>query len=326
MVSCLENFAPSVQEAMRGVLPPGFEIRFAASLDEDEHIKLVSDSDFLLIGGGHLTDKILQNANRARLIQKWGIGIDKIDLQAAKARGIPVAITAGANATPVAELAVALMLSVFRRIPYADRNLRAGRWLKPEMRTLCRNLGGKTIGLLGFGAIAKMVAKRLSGFDVRIIYHDIHKADTETESKLNAHAVSFEELLTQSDVISIHTPLSASTRRMINAEALSKMKSTAIIVNTARGGIVDEDALYKALTTGAILGAGLDSFDTEPLPGDSPFLALDNVVVTPHAGGGVLDNVENVTRHAFANMLRILNNEDLKPADIIVSQVEVAKH
>ncbi len=322
IVSCLDTFAPNVQEAMRSVLPEGFKIRFATSLAEDDQMEMVSDADFLLVGGGHLTGKLIRNASRARLIQKWGIGIDKIDLDAAKAKGIPVSITAGANAGPVAELAVGLMLAVYRRIPYADRNLRQGRWLKPEMRSFCFNLGGKTVGLLGFGAISRMVAKRLAGFDVRIIYHDIHRADPETESRLGAQAVSFDELLRESDVLSLHTPLTDSTRHIINADALSKMKAKAILVNTARGGIVDEEALYAALTSGKLLGAGLDSFEQEPLGADSPFLTLDNVVVTPHAGGGVLDNVENVSRHAFANMLKILNDEPMTPADVIVPKAQ----
>ncbi|MGH8811627.1 MAG: 2-hydroxyacid dehydrogenase [Advenella sp.] len=325
IVSCLDTFAPNVQAAMQSVLPDNFEIRFAQSLEEEEHLRLASDADFLLVGGLPLTHRIIDNASRARLIQKWGIGIDKIDLAAAKAKGIPVSITAGANASPVAELAVGLMLSVYRRIPYADRNLRNGKWLKPQMRSFCYQLGGKTVGLLGFGAISRMVAKRLRGFDVKVIYHDIRKADPETESKLNAQAVSFGDLLSQSDVLSIHTPLTESTRHIIDANALEKMKKNAILINTARGGIVDEQALLEALTNGSLLGAGLDSFESEPLPANSRLLQLDNVVVTPHAGGGVLDNVENVSRHAFGNMLKILNNETLAPADIIISQTETTQ-
>lgn len=322
IVSCLDTFAPNVQAAMQSVLPANFQLRFAQSLDEEEHLRLAKDADFLLVGGLPLTHRIIHNASRARLIQKWGIGIDKIDLAAATAKGIPVSITAGANASPVAELAVGLMLAVYRRIPYADRNLRNGKWLKPEMRSFCYQLGGKTVGLLGFGAISRMVAKRLQGFDVKVIYHDIRKADPETESQLKTQAVSFDDLLSHSDVLSIHTPLTDSTRHIIDADALSKMKKNAILINTARGGIVDESALLEALTNGQLLGAGLDSFESEPLPGDSKLLRLDNVVVTPHAGGGVLDNVENVSRHAFENMTKTLNNQAHAPADIIIAQTE----
>jgi D-3-phosphoglycerate dehydrogenase len=317
-VSCLDVFASSVQKAIREVAPALYEIRFAQSYASDEHMELIGDADFLLVGGVPLTATMIEHAKRVRLIQKWGIGVDKIDLEAARRAGIPVAITSGANSGPVAELAVALMLAVYRRIPHADRNMRAGVWLKSDMRSWCYQLDGKTIGLLGFGAIARMTAHRLRGFDANIIYHDLNRADPASERALHAKSVSFDELLERSDILSIHTPLTKTTRNMVNDAAIAKMKDGAVIINTARGGIIDERALYDALVCGKLRGAGLDSFEVEPTTRDNPLFGLDQVVVTPHAGGGVFDNVAHVAHHAFGNMGRVLAGEHLATNDVIV--------
>jgi len=317
-VACMDVFAPPVREAIGRVTPDGYTVRFAETYDESEQFALARDADILLVGGARIPGQMLDQAPRVRMIQKWGIGVDKIDLDKARANGIVVAITGGANAVPVAELAVGLMLSVYRRIPFADRNLRQGVWLKTEMRSWCYQIDGKTIGLFGFGAIARMVAHRLRGFDCRIVYTDPVRADRPTEKALNAQFLPFEELLAESDILSVHTPLTPSTRNAIDAAALARMKPGAIIVNTARGGIIDEAALLAAIESGQLAGAGLDAFATEPLPADSPLLGNDRIVVTPHAGGGVLDNVENVARHAFANMAKFMNGEPQSPADRMV--------
>lgn len=317
-VSCLDVFAPSVRDVIQRSLPPDFKINFANTYDAREQLDLVTDADFLLVGGAPLTGDMIRQAKRLRFIQKWGIGVDKIDLGAAEEAGIPVGITAGTNAGPVAELAVGLMLAVYRRIPFIDKNLRQGKWLKSEVRSWCYQIQGKTVGLLGFGAISRMVARRLLGFDAKIIYHDLARADSATESALHATYVSLDELLAQSDILSIHTPLTEGTRHLIDKNAIRKMKDNAVLINTARGGIVDEAALYDALVSGKLLGAGLDSFETEPATTENKLLTLDQVVLTPHAGGGVFDNVEPVARHALGNMVKFLKGEALRPQDTIL--------
>ena len=319
VVACMDIFAPIVQEVMVKVKPPEFDLRFVKTYDDDEQFAVAREADILVGGGGPISAAMLAQAPRVRMIQKWGIGLDKVDLDAARTRGITVAITAGANAAPVAELAIGLMLAVYRRIPFADRSMRQGQWLKAEMRGWCYQFEGKTVGLFGFGAIARMVAHRLRGFDCRIIYYDVNRSDRNTERALNATYVPFEQLLAQSDILSIHTPLTAATRNIFDAAAIAHMKDGAVIINTARGGIIDEGALLSAIDTGKLRGAGLDSFAIEPLPSDSPLLRNDRIVVTPHAGGGVLDNVENVTVHAFGNILRFLSGEPLSPADVVVA-------
>ncbi len=252
------------------------------------------------------------------MIEKWGIGVDRLDVQAARRMKIPVAITAGSNAGPVAELAVALMLGVYRRLAQVDSALRRGQWLKAEMREVCFQLSGKTVGLLGFGNIGRMVARRLRGFDLRVLYFDARRADAATEAALGATPATLEELLAESDIVSLHAPFLPATAKIINAAAIAQMKTGAVLINTARGELVDEKALYDALVSGKLRGAGIDAFDPEPPAPDNPLLKLDQVLATPHSGGAVFDNVENVAEHAIGNILKFLCGKPLSPADVVV--------
>ena len=319
IVACMDVWAPAVREVVRRAAPPELELRFADSYDEAVQMALVEPAEFLLPGFAPVSAAMLHRANRVRMIQKWGIGIDSIDLDAVRKRGVVLAITAGANAAPVAELAIALMLAVYRRIPYVNRAMREGRWPTPEMRETCFQITGKTIGLVGFGAIGRMLARRLRGFDAQVIYFDTQVADSDTEAQLQARHVGLDELLRRSDIVSLHAPLTAQTTRMVNANSIARMKDGAVLINTARGALVDEQALYQALVSGKLRGAGLDAFDPEPPAKDNPLLSLDQVVVTPHAGGGVFDNVDHVARHALGNIMRFLRGEPLAAVDLVVA-------
>jgi phosphoglycerate dehydrogenase-like enzyme len=318
-VACMDVWAPAVQRAVRDAAPPERELSFAASYDLAEQMALVRDADFLLPGFAAVTAAMLAQAPRVRMIQKWGIGIDSIDLAAVRERGIILAITTGANAGPVAELTIALILAIYRRIPYVNRVMRQGTWPTPEMRETCFQITGKTVGLVGFGHIGRMVARRLAGFDADIVYSDMRRAEPDTEHQLRARHVSLAELLACSDIVSLHAPLTDQTRRMINAASIAGMRDGAILINTARGALVDEGALYDALVRGKLRGAGLDAFESEPPAADNPLLGLEQVVVTPHAGGGVLDNVGNVARHALGNILRCIRGEPIPAADLVVA-------
>ena len=318
LIASLDVFTPAVQDVTRAVAEPDFQIRFASSDDPAEQLQLASEADFLLVGAAPVNAQMIERSPRLRLIQKWGVGVDKMDLDAARRAGLPVAIAAGSNAAPVSELALALMLAVGRRMVFADRHTRQGVWLKKDMRSWCYQLDGKTVGLLGFGAIAQMTARRLQGFDVELLYHSRHRADAATEQALRARQVTLDELIERSDILSIHVPLTPATQHLINARALRRMKPGAILVNTARGGVVDEQALYEALAAGHLRGAGLDVFAVEPATADNPLFRLDNVVVMPHAGGGVFDNVHKVMTHAIGNMRRFLAGEPLPSADVVV--------
>ncbi len=317
-VACLDVWTPAVREVVRRVAPPELELHFAKSYDEAEQLGLVERAEIILAGWAAVTAPMLAQAKNLRMIEKWGIGVDRLDVDAVRRMGVPLAITAGSNAGPVAELAVALMLGVYRRLAQVDAALRRGVWLKSEMRELGYQIAGKTVGLVGFGNIGRKVAQRLRGFECCVIYYDARRADETLEATLAAAYVPFEQLLAKSDIVSLHAPYIASAGRMIDAASIAKMKSGAVLINTARGELVDEKALYEALASGKLRGAGLDAFDPEPPRKDNPLLTLDQVIATPHTGGAVFDNVENVARHAIGNILRFLHGEPLAPADVIV--------
>lgn len=309
--------ASGVMDIMRRVAPPGFDVVCATGTSSVELRAAAEDADFLIAGPLPVDMDLLESARRCLLVQKFGIGTDKIDLEAARSLKIPVAIAAGSNAIPVAEMAVMLMLAVSRRLTMVDRRVRAGGWPKAEMRALNYRMHGKTLGLFGFGNIGRSVAKLVAGFDMTILYHDFQQADAETEQRLGACYVPFEDLLARSDIISLHAPFTAKTRNVIGAEALSRTKPGVILINTARGELVDETALAAALTSGQVRGAGLDTFANEPPAPDNILLGMDQVIVTSHIGGAVIDNVEVVARHAFGNMLKVLAGEPISWADLV---------
>jgi len=315
----MDVWASAVQDEVRRAAPRPFELTFASSYLAEHQRTLVRQADVIVPGFAAVDAALVEGARSLRLVHKWGIGIDRIDLDALRRRGIALAITAGANAAPVAELAVALMLAVYRRIPYVNRAMREGLWPNPEMRETCHQIAGKTVGLVGFGQIGRMVARRLCGFDARIVYVDPTRADADTEARLQAHPLTLSELLGHSDIVSLHLPLTAQTEKLINAAAIAAMKDGAVLINTARGGLVDESAVCDALRSGKLRGAGLDAFDPEPPAADNPLLSLDQVVVTPHAGGGVFDNVGPVARHVFGNIERLLRGEALPAADMVIA-------
>ncbi len=319
-IVCLDVHDPKVREIMQSVVPDGFYLEMADTYEPVEQMNLAEDADFIMAGWAPVPEEMIRSAKKLKLIQKWGIGYDKISIDTARQLNIPVAITAGCNAIPVAELAVGLMLSVYRKIPFVDRQLRADRWLKTEMRAQCFMLYGKTVGIIGCGNIGSRVAMILKGFECKVAYYDIVRRTPENEAELNIEFMPFRALIRSSDIISLHVPLKSDTRGHINRDVFSKMKSTAILINTSRGGVVNEKDLIGALKNGDIAGAGLDVFAMEPPDPQNPLLRMDNVAVTPHIGGGVLDNVAYVTQHAFDNMKRILADEPLLEQDIVVSK------
>jgi D-3-phosphoglycerate dehydrogenase len=317
-VACLEVYPPEVLSQMSAEVPEDFEFRCATSYDEKERLKLVSDADFILFAGSYpLSAKHLDAAPKVKLIQKWGIGVDMIDVKAAAERGIPVAITAGSNATIVAEHTVMLMLATYKRLPLVDRNLRQGNWMKSTSRTFSYQLRGKTVGVVGLGNIGKEVAKRVRAFECPVIYYDKIRPTPEVEKQLSVEFRPLDALIAEVDVLTLHVPLTSDTENMIDARRLSMMKPKAILVNCARGGIVDEAALAKALKSGVILGAGLDVFAVEPAPAGNPLFELDNVVLSPHTAGGVIDSVPMIIRHCFDNMRKVALGEPLPEADVI---------
>ena len=223
---------------------------------------------------------------QVRLIQLLSAGYDKVDLDRCRAAGQLVATNGGANAVAVAEHTILFILAVLRRLPVLDRDMRAGRWTAaktPEWEP--HELEGRTVGLVGMGRIGREVARRLRPFDVQLQYYDVVPAPSEVTDSLQVRYVTWSELLETSDIISLHVPLMESTRGLIGAAELAQMKPDAILINTARGGLIDEAALVAALEKGQLGGAGLDAFSAEPFPAGHPLAAFDEVVLTPHFAG-----------------------------------------
>ncbi|HEY9527794.1 MAG TPA: D-glycerate dehydrogenase [Anaerolineales bacterium] len=262
-----------------------------------------------------LTDKIdgevMDKAGpQLKVISNHAVGFDNIDVAAATARRIPVGNTPDVLTDATADFAFALMMAVARRIPESERYVHAGKWKTwGPMTLLGVDIQGATLGLVGFGRIGKAVARRAVGFDMRVIYYD--PSEKKPNPDLNAMPVDFETLLRESDFISLHTPLTPDTRYLIDAEALLKMKPNVVLVNTARGPIVDPQALYEALKENRIFGAGLDVTDPEPLPLDSPLLTLDNIVVVPHVASASTTSREQMSWMAAQNLVAGLKGERL---------------
>ncbi len=269
-------------------------------LNEEELIQLLEGVDGVIVGLDQMTAKVICSARSLKAISKYGVGWDNIDIAAATARGIPVTITPGANATAVAELTLGLMLAVARRIPEADRLVRSGVW----RRTTGRELGGKTLGLVGLGTIGRLVAKMARGLDMKVLAFDQHQ-DASFAAQYSIEYTDLFTLLSRSDFVSIHLPLNETTRNMIGERELRMMRPDAYLINTARGGIVDERALIKALKEGVIAGAALDVFVTEP-PAIEELKSLDNVVLTPHMGAHTVEAESKMGRQAAQNLIHAL--------------------
>jgi phosphoglycerate dehydrogenase-like enzyme len=317
LVASPDPWSPEVREVISRRAPPGFEMRFGMAADPG-WAELLARCDFLLVGMTPVDAALLARAPRLRLVQRWGIGVDAVDLAAAEAAGVPVAITAGANADAVAEHTVMMMLAALRRLALVDRALREGRWLFREMRAQCLMLRGREVGLIGFGHVGRAVAARLGAFGVRVAYTDPVRPSAAEERAYGVRFLPFETLLAECDIISLHCPGGGSNRHLLDGRALDRMRPGAILVNCARGDLVEEAALVSALAAGRIAAASLDVFETEPLPAGNPLLALDNVCLSPHTAASVFDNVANVADHAFGNMLRVLRGEALAPKDAVV--------
>ena len=256
---------------------PDLTVSVCREDDTDTLFRLLPDCDVLWHVLQRCTAEMIAAAPKLKLIQKIGVGVNTIDLDAAKQRGIPVCNLPGTNARAVAELTLGLMLSVLRRIPAFDRGLRVGTWTDAAMQDGIGELGGRTVGLVGFGAIPRILAPILAAMGCNVIY----TARTRVADPVAAYR-TLDQLLAEADVVSLHLPLVPETEHIIDTEALNRMKPSAILINTGRGGLVDQPALVAALSSGRIAGAGLDVFEAEPLPANDPILAVPNVVVTPH--------------------------------------------
>jgi glyoxylate reductase len=247
-----------------------------------------------------------------KVISNCAVGYDNIDVPEATARGIPVGNTPEVLTDSTADFAFGLLMAAGRRIVEGDQFVRAGSWKTWGLTTLLgEDICCTALGIIGFGRIGRRVAKRGRGFDMRVMYYDPLCEDDPYAAEIGAECVDFETLLRESDFISLHTPLTDETYHMINADTLSKVKPNAILINTARGAVVDPEALYQALKNGVIHAAALDVTDPEPLPPDHPLLSLDNLIVTPHIASATVETRNKMVQMAIDNLLAGLNGERL---------------
>jgi len=279
--------APLHEKAIEVLKNAGFEVVYEEYPDEERLLELAKDVDAIIVRSKpKVTRKVIENAPNLKVIGRAGVGLDNIDLDAAKERSIEVVNSPGASSRSVAELAMALMFNVTRKIAFADRKMREGVWAKKQCMGF--ELDGKTLGIVGFGRIGYNIAKIAKAMGMNLLLYDPYP-NFERAKEVGGKFVELEELLKESDVVTLHVPLLDSTYHLINEERLKLMKPTAILINAARGPIIDTNALVKALREGWIAGAGLDVFEEEPLPAGHELTKLDNVVLTPHIGASTVE-------------------------------------
>ena len=296
------------REVTLSVEPPEFESAWIEPGETPEQVRAkLAEAEFIVTGA--ITGEQIARAPKLKMIQMPGVGYEKIDVEAAEARGIPVAITPEGTIVGVSEHVVLMMLAIYKHLTEAHAALKEGRWIHNDLRHMALMLEGKRVGIVGLGRIGREVAKRLRGFDVELVYHDIHRQPSATEQALGIAYLPLDELLATADLITLHVFLAKGSAHLVGERELGLMKSTAVLVNTSRGGVVDERALYAALKEGRIMAAGLDVFEVEPTPPDHPILQLDNVLVTPHMATANRDAMIQKSEACYANFRRVLAGE-----------------
>ena len=306
----LQRLPEKIVDVVLSHNPDGFTTSLLdGRLSEGEQKSAVAEADFILHFGTPVHDDVLRAAGKAKLVQMMAAGYDEMNLKLMSELGIPCANNGGANSWAVSDHTLMLMLALNKKLALGERSVRDGSWNRSVGRLNTYEMAGKLVGLVGIGNIGRQVARRVQAFDALVQYHDVYPLDEEREKELNVTRVGLDELFRTSDVVSLHTPLTAETRHLVNRERIATMKPTALLINTARGPVVDEAALIEGLQAGRIAGAGLDVFEQEPIDPANPLLAMDNVVLTPHIAGITWDTWSRRARFAYANMQRVWRGE-----------------
>jgi phosphoglycerate dehydrogenase-like enzyme len=300
-----------VAAIIHGQMPAGW--RLTTPAPGGDFTAGLRECDFILVADHAVTAEHIAAARGLRMIQHQGVGYERIDLEACRARGIPVALTPEGTSIGVAEHTLLLILAVYKQLVKAATGARAGKWMQWELRGNSFELYGKTLGLVGMGRIGREVAERASAFGAGVIYYDpfVSQLEDPPVHKPIRRMDALDEFLAAADIVSLHVPASGANRHFINAETLGKMKPGALLINTSRGALVDEAALVEALRAGRLAGAGLDVLEKEPATLDNPLLHFENVVITPHIAAGTRDALATKMRAAFANLQRFTRGESL---------------
>lgn len=293
-----------------------YEVKYYNEVENKKEV--LNKTKIVLSGNDVINDEVIKEMKSSILIQNTGIGCDNIDLAFAKEQKLPVANAPQSNSIAVAELTIALILNLYRKIVFLNDETKKGNWLMWEYRKDCFELYGKVHGIIGFGQAGKHVAERSKAFGTKVYYYDKIRANKEDEELLGVNYLPLNKLLEISDILSVHIPLLPETRNLISAKQLDRMKSNAIIINVSRGGIINESALFDAIASDKLAGSAIDVWETEPVEKLNPLLTLPQVIATPHIGAATKDTMDRVYEICFDNIDRAFNNEKLQN---VVNQV-----
>ena len=292
-------------EILKSVVPDGFKVETLEELSYDSLLRQCTDADYLLVSGRLPIDEgVLSAAKHLKMIQRTGVGTEMLDLEAIKRHNIPVYVNKGVNARSVAEHTLTLMLACLKRLPPINADTHNGVWKKQQQGLTTHELYGKTVALVGMGNIGRTVAAMLQPFGVRILYTDVYRQSADVENNLGLnYCESFESMLPDADILSFHCPLTIENTEMLNKETLIMMKEGAIVVNTARGKLINPNDLYNAICDAKISAAGLDTHYEEPLKEGYKLARLSNVILTPHIGGLSFEAFRTMMADAVANII-----------------------
>jgi D-3-phosphoglycerate dehydrogenase / 2-oxoglutarate reductase len=307
IIAVTDSVFPSLDPAMKALARVDPEMRLSKSTGADDILAVARDADAILVTYAKLPAELLQQLPRCKAIGRFGLGVDNIDVPAAAARGIVVTYVPDYCMQEVSDHTMALLLALARKVPFSNKLVQAGRWEMPAVAPL-RRLEGQVLGLIGFGNIPRALAPKAKAFGLKVVAYDPYAAK-EVFAAAGVESVSFDDLLARSDFISVHAPLLPATRGLVNAGALAKMKKGALIVNTARGPLIDEPALIAALDSGHLGGAALDVVTTEPLAKNSPLIGRDNVILTPHTAFYSVEALEELQTKCASDVARVLSGE-----------------
>jgi len=305
-----------VIDIARKSLPDGFElIAIEKDYPQEEKLKIYERADFLMEFSADPTPEEFGALKKVKFIQLLSAGYNNFNMSMANQKRIPVANNHG-NSIAVAEFTVLLVLALLRKLPVHHNTTKGGRWLEHNLMVEMGELAGRTVGIVGMGFVGRAVAQRIKGFEANLVYTDIRQLSSDQEEALGLTFVSLEELLKQADIITLNLSLTSESKNLIGPKEFEMMKKTAFLINTARAGIVDQDALYRALYSREIAGAAIDVYPQEPPDPNNPMFLLDNVIFTPHMAGASLDTWGRRIRIGYDNFRKIVAD---KPADFVVN-------
>lgn len=303
IIQITNTYSGAVLDVVRECVPEGFEIRLLQENSQQALLSSAAEADYLLASGRVRIDKdVLSAASNLKMIQRTGVGLDTLDMDAIRHAGIPLYVNRGINAQSVAEHTLLLILACLRRLPELDANSKKGIWEKQAQGIRTRQLSGRTVGVIGMGSIGRRVAQLLRAFDAKTVYCSGHRLSEEQEKALGARYMETDELFACSEVITLHCALTDKTRQLVNERTLGLMRSGAVLVNTARGALIDERALSQALKSGKIAYAGLDVHADEPYSDSDALIRSERVIATPHVGGITYDSFRAMMSTAMRNI------------------------